>query len=135
MDENLSIRSLLSEYLDDLPQDIDASIDSRSSGNFHRVLHVYVDGDSAELVFETASAVIKAVDVRQDQAVVGSDEHNQLELLTKYLMALSMAAFSNIRDDSTSETTAMVRHLLQTQVPKCKTPEDAEYFTNAIKEC
>lgn len=135
MDENLSIRSLLAEYLDDLPQEFDVAIDSRNRGNFHRVLHVYVDGDSAELVFETASAVIKAVDDRQDQAVVGSDEHNQLELLTTYLMALSMAAFSNIRDDdSTPATKAMVRHLLQTQVPKCKTPEDAEYFTNAIEE-
>lgn len=134
MDENLSIRSLLSEYLDDLPQDIDASIDSRNRGNFHRVLHIYVDGDSAELVFETVSAVMKAVADRQDQAVVGSNEDNQLELLSKYLMALSMAACSNIRDDSTPATKAMLRHLLQTQVPKCKTPEDAEYFTNAIEE-
>jgi hypothetical protein len=134
MEENLSIRSLLSEYLDDLPQDIDASIDSRNRGNFHRVLNLYVDADSAELVFETASAVIKAARDRQERTVEGSDEHNQLELLIKYLMALSMAAFSNINDDSTAATKAVLRHLLQTQVPNCKTPEDAEYFTNAIEE-
>lgn len=134
MDESLSIRSLLSEYLDDLDQDVDASIDSRNRGNFHRVLYIYVDGDSAELVFETVSAVMKAVGYRQDQAVAGSDEHNQLELLSKYLMALSIAALSNIMDDSTPARKAMILHLLEGQVPKCKTTDDAEYFRNAIKE-
>jgi hypothetical protein len=123
----------LSEYLDDLPQDIDASIDSRSRGNFHRVLHIYVDGDSAEFVVETISAVMKAVGYRQDQAVAASDEDNQLELLSKSVMALSIAALSNIMDDSTPARKAMIRHILEGQVPKCKTTEDAEYFTNAIK--
>lgn len=134
MDSELSIRSLLYEYFDCREQDIDASIDSRDSGNFHRVLHMYVDFESAEHVFDTISAVESEVSTRSQLALDESDERFQLELFSGYLACLKMASFCNIQDKPAASILSTLKVLLEMELRKCRSDDDAAYFANAIKE-
>jgi hypothetical protein len=118
VDSQLSIRSLLYEYLDDRPQEVDAAIDSRDGGNFHRVLHVYVDFESADHVFDTISAVLSEISVRQQLAPDGSEEHYQLELVSTYLGCLKVACLSNILDHSIDSTRLELKMMLEMELRK-----------------
>jgi hypothetical protein len=134
VDSQLSILSLSFEYFDCRKQDIDASIDSRDSGNFHRVLHMYVDFECAEHVFDTVSAVESDVSARCRHAPAGSDERYQLELFSGYLACLKMASFCNIREESAASTLSTLRMFLERELRKCRSDDDAAYFRNALKE-
>jgi hypothetical protein len=134
VDSELSIRSLSYEYFDCRDQDIDASLDSRDSGNFHRVLHMYVDFESAERVFDTVSAVESQVSARSQLAPAGSDERFQLELFSGYLACLKLASFCNIQDKPIESTLPTLKVLLEMELRKCRNDDDAAYFRNAIKE-